>query len=232
MHVTKQLLVRIGVLGCLRPLAAGEGDEYPRAARVLCQTERGVEVGEILAPIESTELQPVGRIVRALAPRDDSRLAILRVRRNSAFRSCQQELKRSRIASILIDAEPLFDGRSLYFYFADEVPKHSESLRLRLCRAYQAEVYFQPIERRSVEQGAYMEACGCDVSGTCRCDDLRSEGCCNDREGTEGGHRHAPGAAVRIASQPHGCGSVEDCTVCNAADVCQRRQRLHPNLPI
>jgi hypothetical protein len=237
MHVTKQLLVRIGVLGCIRPLAASDGDDYPRSTKVLCQTERGIEVGEILAAIESSELQPAGRVVRALAPEDDSRLAILRVRRNSAYRSCQQELKRSRIATILIDAEPLFDGRSLYFYFADEVPKHSEALRLRLCRAYQAEVYFQPIERQGVEQDAHLGEAGCDVSGTCGCDDLRSEGCRDDREGTDGGkQRHdvgnPPGAAVRSTSQRRGCGSIEDCAICNAAEVCQRRQRLHPDLPV
>jgi hypothetical protein len=232
MHVTKQLLVRIGVLGCIRPLAISEEDDYPRSTKVLCQTERGIEVGEILAPIEASQLQPAGTVVRALAPQDDSRLAILRVRRNSAFRWCQQELKRSRIATILIDVEPLFDGRSLYFYFADEVPKHSEPLRLWLCRAYQAEVYFQPI---GVEQGALMGAGGCEGFGTCRCEDVRSEGHCDDRQDSSGGkQRHdmdSPlGAAVRTTSQRRGCGSVEDCTICNAADVCQRRQRLHPDL--
>ena len=235
MHVTKQLLVRIGVLGCIRPLTASEGDDYPRSTRVLCQTERGIEVGEILATIESSELQPAGRVVRALAPEDDSRLAILRVRRNSAFRSCQQELKRSRITAILIDAEPLFDGRSLYFYFADEVPKHSEPLRLRLCRAYQAEVYFQRIERQGVERDVPMGEAGCDVPGTCGCDHLRSEGHPHHREGADGGKQRQDagspaGAAVRSTSQPRGCGSVEDCAICNAAEVCQRRQRLYPNL--
>ena len=231
--MTKQLLVRIGVLGCVRPLAANVGEDYPRSTQVLCQTERGLEIGAILATVESPELQPVGRVVRALTPEDDNRLAILRVRRDSAFRSCQQELKRSRIASVLIDAEPLFDGRSLYFYFADEVPKHSEPLRLRLCRAYHAQVVFQLIERQNVGQDERM---GEGRDDGCGCDNLRSDepGCgCEDTDVREQrrGDRSLLAAAVRSTVQRRGCGSPEDCAICNVAEVCQRRQRLYPDLP-
>jgi hypothetical protein len=162
--VSKQFLVRIGVLGCLRPLTANSDDDYPHRMQVVCQTQRGLEIGEVLSVVECPSQQPAGKILRALTPHDNSHLSILKVRRDSAFRTCQQELRRSRIVSVLIDVEPLFDGKSLHFYFADEVPPHSEPLRLRLAQTYRMQVVFHSIE---TESGRFDRSAGKAEDGAC-----------------------------------------------------------------
>lgn len=129
-----------------------DGAVFPSLAKVVCQTERGLEIGEIVSAVQHPDYQPMGRVLRELTAKDESRLAILRVRRDSAMRSCRQEIKLSRSDSRLIDAEPLFDGNSLYFYFADQVPALGEPMRLRLSRAYRTRVEFRPIPRQQVPQ--------------------------------------------------------------------------------
>lgn len=124
-----------------------DGAEFPSSANVVCQTERGLEIGEIVSAVQHPDQQPVGRVLRELTAKDESRLAILRVRRDSALRSCRQEIKLSRSDSLLIDAEPLFDGNSLYFYFADQIPALGEPMRLRLSRTYHTRVEFRTIPR-------------------------------------------------------------------------------------
>ena len=239
-RVTKQLLVRIGVLGCVRPFAVPGNTEYPRLAKVICQTERGVEMGEVLATVEMPAGQQAGNVVRALVPADDAHLAILRVRRDSAFRSCQQDLKRSRLSgAILIDAEPLFDGNSLYFYFADQVPPQSESLRLRLARAFHTQVYFWPIARQrgsDVEGDGnggsdVCEECGCHVTGCgdpgCGDASCKDAGCGDESKSGS----NTVGSAMHTTAHRRGCGSASDCAVCAVAESCRKRRRLHPDSP-
>jgi len=239
-RVTKQLLIRIGVLGCVRPFVAAGDADYPRLTKVICRTERGVEVGEVLSTVELPEGAEAGNVLRPLLPADDAHLAILRVRRDSAFRSCQQDLKRNRLSSaILIDAEPLFDGTALYFYFADQVPPQSESLRLRLARTFHTQVHFRPIERQPVgdgEEGSdgedhVCEECGCHATG-CSDPGCGDSGCKDFGCGDEISSGGIPaGSTGRAPSSRRGCGSASDCAVCAAAESCRKRKRLHPDSP-
>jgi hypothetical protein len=212
-------------------LVSEDGD-YSRWTQVVCQTDRGLEVGEVLATLDHPTSQAAGRVVRALTRDDDSHLSILRVRRDSAFRACQQELKRSRITSTLIDAEPLFDGKSLYFYFADQVPPQGEPLRLRLARAYRTEVVFRSIQRQhaafsglgeSCEEAGPCGSCGCGSAGGAA-DELADEPA--DVEVATSAVR----SAVRSAVPRQQCGTLEGCSICAVSDQCGRRRRLYPDL--
>ena len=42
-----QHFVRIGLLGSVGRFASADSQRYPRAARVICRTPRGLEVGEV-----------------------------------------------------------------------------------------------------------------------------------------------------------------------------------------
>lgn len=185
--VTKQLFVRIGVLGCVHPLDSPPEADFPKSAKVLCQTARGLEIGEIVSVVEHPDQQPRGRVLRELTEKDENRLAILRVRRDSAMRSCRQEIKLARSDSLLIDAEPLFDGNVLYFYFADQVPVLGEPMRLRLSRAYHTRVEFRPIPHQHASQDAgkatvrpsvSSKACGTPEG----CADCRAAEICGKRQ--------------------------------------------------
>lgn len=196
--------MRVGALGHIRPFVASDAEDYARMTRVLCQTQRGLEVGEVLTRIESPTNEPVGTLLRALTPGDDPHLARLRLRSDSAYRSCRQWMQQLRVTAVLMDVEPLFDGNSLHFYFADQVPPRLELLRQQLSRAYQAEIQFHSIER-----GTATESCG---GGGC------GEGdCC----GTES-HDSADGTKARRG----GCGT-DGCATCSVFDICGKRKRLY-----
>ncbi|MCH5373016.1 MAG: PSP1 domain-containing protein, partial [Planctomycetes bacterium] len=144
--MTRQIWVRVGALGQIRPLVVSDSTDYPRLTRVICQTKRGLEIGETLAPIEKPTGEPEGTVMRALRPDDDAHLARLRLRSDAAFRSCRQWMQQSRMSAVLIDVELLFDGRSMNLYFADQIPARVELLRQQLARTYQAIVRFHAIE--------------------------------------------------------------------------------------
>lgn len=202
--MTRQFLVRVGALGSIRPFVSGSAEDYSRRDRVLCRTERGLEVGEILAPVDNPTGEPAGTLVRAVTPDDDAHLARLQLRSDAAFRSCRQWMQQFRVSAVLMDVELLFDGNSLHFYFADRVPPRAELLKLQLARTYQSEVQFHSVERQQAAGPGFGEACG-------------GETCCGALPGDASQETRAGGT---------GC-ATRACDDCSVADVCGKRKRLY-----
>ena len=71
-----QHFVRVGALGAVGRFVAEGAERYPRGARVVCRTERGLEVGEVLSAIEAAS-NPAndGTLLRRITPQDDLLLA-------------------------------------------------------------------------------------------------------------------------------------------------------------
>ena len=62
---------------------------YPRLARVIVRTDRGLELGEVLANVEPVSGQQCdGEILRHVTVEDDLLLARLDKNRNAAFEAC------------------------------------------------------------------------------------------------------------------------------------------------
>lgn len=140
--------VRVGLFGQVGRFVAADGACYPRRSRVICRTDRGVEVGEVLSVDDTQNVvnSPAatdGTLLRRVTVEDELLLARLDRHKQDAFHACQRLLRDRGSAAVLMDVEHLFDGRGLYFYFLGEVPPDVETLTGQLAAAYDAEVQFQ-----------------------------------------------------------------------------------------
>jgi len=138
-------LVRVGAMGSVGRFAAVDANLYPRAARVVVRTARGLEIGEVLAPPDNLE-EPVdsdGAILRVMSIED--RLLEARLSKNchAAYEACQQRLDERGLSALLMDVEHLFDGRTLVFYFLGDVAPEVEQITDELAEVYEAKVQFR-----------------------------------------------------------------------------------------
>jgi hypothetical protein len=136
-----QQYVRVGLLGGVGRFAAADSQRYPRGARVVCRTGRGLAVGEVLAPLDAERGGPAdGTLLRRVTIEDDLLLARLEKNRDEAYRACSQRLVERGIGAVLVDVEHLFDGQSLYFYVLGETTPELDALPAELAELYEAQV--------------------------------------------------------------------------------------------
>jgi cell fate regulator YaaT (PSP1 superfamily) len=139
-----QHYVRIGLLGSVGRFAAADAERYPRGSRVVCRTQRGLEVGEVLSPLDDAREGPDdGALLRRVTVEDDLLLARLEKNREQAYRACSDRLIERGIGAVLVDVEHLFDGQSLYFYFLGETTPELDTLTSELAELYEAQVQFR-----------------------------------------------------------------------------------------
>jgi hypothetical protein len=155
-------LVRVGRLGQIGLFAAVDRTCYPRRARVIVRSERGLELGEVLAspgaiaerstnersqpehlqpePLQPEPSRPAGAILRGMTEADE--LLALRLERNrqAALAACSARLAELRLPVALVDVEHSFDGRTLRFYFLGETTAEVEAVVAELAELYEAEV--------------------------------------------------------------------------------------------
>ena len=164
-------LVRVGALGGVGRFYAIDAARYPRGAQVIVRTERGLELGEVLAgaAAEGSRVQGDGAILRGVTSEDQLLAARLVKNRDAAFESCRRLLRERRVDATLIDVEHLFDGRTLVFYFLGEPPANLEQLTSELAESYDAEVQFRAFAAAAV--AGCGPDCGTDAAGNCKsCD--------------------------------------------------------------
>ena len=141
-----QHFVRFGIPGYVGCFAAADWQRLDRGTRVILRTSRGVEVGEVLAPLEEPlpeSHRPDGALLRRVTVEDDLLLTRIEKHRDDAFRACQELLAQRHIDAALVDVEHLFDGQSLYFYFAGQTPPELEGVTQELAETYDAQVEFR-----------------------------------------------------------------------------------------
>ncbi len=175
-------LVRIGALGHVGRFTAVDAVRYPRGARVILRTGRGLEVGEVLTPCD----EPVergtgdGAILRGMTIEDQLLEARLEKNRDRAFRACQRRLRELGLDATLLDVEHLFDGRSLFFYFLGEVTPEVEAITQQLAETYDSVAHFSQFAdtltagcgpgcgtEEAAGQGCTSCGTGCAVAGAC-----------------------------------------------------------------
>ena len=150
-----QHLVRVGILGHVGSVAAADARSYTRGARVICRTDRGLEVGQVLAPDKRiAEVDPDGTLLRGVTVEDELLLARLEKHRDQAYSACVETLSERQLSPILVDVEHLFDGRTVYFYFLGEITSEIEALTREW-----AEVYERKIQLRKFSE-TLVKGCG------------------------------------------------------------------------
>jgi cell fate regulator YaaT (PSP1 superfamily) len=174
-----QHFVRIGVLGSVGRFAATDQQRYPRAARVICRTSRGLEVGEVLSSVDGSAAGECdGALLRRVTVQDDLLLSRLEKNRDEAYRACAERLLERGLPDILLDVEHLFDGQSLYFYFLGEGGAELDAITAELAEVYEAKAQLQRFaETLTAGCGPHCgtdqaEGCGsscgsCAISGAC-----------------------------------------------------------------
>lgn len=141
----RQHLIRVGVLGRVGRFTSVDAVRYPRGARVVCRTARGLEVGEVLAPAgdDGGWDHSDGALLRGMTPEDHLLLARLEKHRDEAYTACQALLTERGLATVLMDVEHLFDGRSLYFYFLGDMTPELDAITAELTQTYETHVQFR-----------------------------------------------------------------------------------------
>jgi len=161
-------LVRVGALGHVGRFTAVDAVRYPRHARVVVRTGRGLELGEVLLPPgEETDAERAdGSILRGLTAEDQLLAARLEKNRQSALEACAARLEAARSSTVLMDVEHLFDRQTLLFYFLGEIPDEVQSLTAQLAEVYEAHVQIRRFTD-AVNEGC-GPGCGTETAAGCK----------------------------------------------------------------
>ena len=163
----RQHLVRVGALGSVGRFTAVDAVRYPRHARVVVRTGRGLELGEVLAAPEGPDDGASdGSILRGVTAEDQLLAARLEKHRQAALAACTARLVEMRLPAVLLDVEHLFDGRTLLFYFLGEMTPELESLTAELAELYETQVQFRRFSD-AVSEGC-GPGCGTDAAAGCK----------------------------------------------------------------
>ena len=137
-------LVRVGAVSQVGRVAAVDAARYPRDARVVVRTARGLEVGEVLAaPSGESQAAQDGAILRGMTIEDQLLEVRLLKNREAAYAACANRLSELKLDVSLVDVEHLFDGRTLVFYFLGRQPPELETVTSELAAIYDTQVQFQ-----------------------------------------------------------------------------------------
>lgn len=162
----RQHLVRVGALARVGRFTSVDAVRYPRAARVVVRTSRGLEVGEILAEPDGHDAAADGSILRGVTVADDLLLARLEKNRAEAYAACNARLAGMQTPAVLMDVEHLFDGRTLVFYFLGEMTAELSALTDELAELYESQVQFRQFAD-AVNEGC-GPGCGTDAAAGCK----------------------------------------------------------------
>ena len=172
-------LVRYGAMGWVGRFGSVDRIECSHGDRIVVQTSRGVEIGEILAgptdgsddQTEANSHQPAGEVLRRLTPADEQQHnRSLRNGLSDVFEQCQKLLSDHEVEVEVIDCERLFDDETIVLYFLGEESTEMQPIAEELGKHWQAKVLFNPVIEPAVEPGG----CG---SGGCGSGGCGSGGC-------------------------------------------------------
>lgn len=131
-------LVRTGAWGEISQHRAVDGATYHRGDRVICKTVRGLEIGEVVADVETDA--DSGQILRRMTDQDELLQKRLERYKRKAVQECRSKLVAAGIDAVLLEVEQLFDGRTLFFHFLGETNSDVEAITNELADAYEQHV--------------------------------------------------------------------------------------------
>ncbi len=99
------------------------GNDITVGERVIVETTRGVECGEVVIPnreVEKGFTAPIKDIIRIATP-DDIKIVENNIEKSKyAFKVCEEKIKFRNLNMNLIDVECTFDNNKILFYFTSE----------------------------------------------------------------------------------------------------------------
>jgi nitrite reductase/ring-hydroxylating ferredoxin subunit len=185
-----ECLVRFGAMGHIGRFRAPVGLRCNRGSRVVVRSSRGLELGELLIAAEHdahfvAEQPEAGELVREMTDDDRAKERLLLAGQQRAFDACQQLLAERQVPVDLVDAEQLFDGETLVFYFLGDPPVELADVTNELAKQYEAHVQFRPF-------GAAPDGCGVGCGRESCGEGACGAGACGAGECHASEHAHEP----------------------------------------
>lgn len=97
------------------------GEMIKRGTKVIVETARGIEMGQVVlgtSPVEDSKVvTPLRSVLRVATEEDVKRQQRNREKEREAFAICKEKIAKHRLGMKLIDTEYTFDGSKVLFYF-------------------------------------------------------------------------------------------------------------------
>lgn len=143
-------ILRHGTMRFLGEFDVPEETPYYHGAEVVVRTERGHEIGQVLCESSPRAMEMLseptkGSIVRLLTQDDRKRADRLRENERQEFDTCRKFINNRHLQMELVDAEHLFGGERLIFYFLAEKRVDFRELVKDLAREYQTRIELRQI---------------------------------------------------------------------------------------
>ncbi|MHC4646664.1 MAG: PSP1 domain-containing protein [Planctomycetota bacterium] len=180
----KYMLVRYGRMDTLGWFEHGEAHIPRLAGRVVIKTERGLELGHLVGQLcpyrsgqfrlsqdqvkkyfEDSEIDyswgPSGKFVRYATPEDISEERHLEKIAREEMEYCKQFVKELNLPMKIVDAEHVFGGERIIFYFMSDGRVDFRALVKKLAHEYQTRIEMRQIgSRDEAKILADYETCG------------------------------------------------------------------------
>jgi len=157
-------LVRYGIPGWVAKFRGPESSEITLREKVLVQTERGIEEGELLSVQQrEKQMDSMGELLRVLTESDSSQRVDLKRRAETALAVARQLGNQRMLPQEIVDAEALWDGKTVIVYYLGEHGLELADLADSLSRELGenlGRIQFQPLIEPPVTGG-----CGCGSGG-------------------------------------------------------------------
>ena len=143
-------LIRFGLMGHVSRFRVSPQCDRPldRGQVVVIQTDRGVELGEVLLPIDGNDSVPPSdrqRVVRPAGVDDLVRSRNAEAIRSERFVLCQQVLSAEEWPWELIDVEPMLDDRATVLHYLGPHQLDASVLRARFRMTCDFDVILEPV---------------------------------------------------------------------------------------
>ncbi len=204
-------LIRYGVMRYVGRFRAAPECDGPldRGQPVVIQTDRGVELGEVLIPLDEAGAARAGataqRVLRPAGPDDLDRSRRAQAVRPDRFDMCRRVLEQEGWPWDLVDVEPLLDdGATVLQYLG---PHHLDvaAIRAKFRMTCGLDVVLEPI-------GTDLEEAGESVGGGCGSGECGSAGGC------------ASGPETAVAGSGCGSSAHAGCASCGLSRLAAARR--------
>ncbi len=180
----KFMLVRYGRMNTFGFFEHQEMQIPKLPGRIVVKTERGLELGELIGPLcpykggcfklnpeqikkyfDDSEIEfsiePAGKFIRYATPEDISEERHLRKLAEEEMKSCRKFVKEMNLPMKIVDAEHIFGGERIIFYFMAEGRVDFRELVKKIAHEHQTRIEMRQIGSRDEAKllGDY-ESCG------------------------------------------------------------------------
>jgi len=162
-------IVRFGAMRFLGVFSSAGGREYRRGAKVIARTDRGLEDGEVLCEASPEALRQLkdpasGQILREMTADDRHELVRMKQQAQQEIEVCRRQIERLGLPMQLVDAEHVFGGERIVFYYLAESRVDFRELVRLLAGEFQTRIEMRQIGvRDEAKLLADYGDCGCPV---------------------------------------------------------------------